>query len=84
MSAPVALAQGMANPSQAVKDNMMRMQQNKLEKCYVDFDGQKSFARAFGARSQSTLIVFKDGAERGRSVGETNDGSIAVLLDRIL
>jgi uncharacterized membrane protein len=29
-----AQAQGMANPPQAVKDNMMRMQANKLEKCY--------------------------------------------------
>jgi uncharacterized membrane protein len=27
-------AQGMSNPPQAVKDNMMRMQANKLEKCY--------------------------------------------------
>ena len=34
MQAPVALAQGMANPPQVVKDNMMRMKQNKLEKCY--------------------------------------------------
>jgi uncharacterized membrane protein len=34
--APVASvqAQGMANPPQVVKDNMMRMQANKLEKCY--------------------------------------------------
>jgi len=34
--APVvpAQAQGMANPPQVVKDNMMRMQANKLEKCY--------------------------------------------------
>ena len=38
LAAPVvtaqAQAQGMANPPQAVKDNMMRMQANKLEKCY--------------------------------------------------
>ena len=34
MQAPAALAQGMANPPQVVKDNMARMQQNKLEKCY--------------------------------------------------
>ena len=27
-------SQGMSNPPQAVKDNMMRMQANKLEKCY--------------------------------------------------
>lgn len=29
-----AQAQGMANAPQIVKDNMMRMQANKLEKCY--------------------------------------------------
>jgi uncharacterized membrane protein len=34
MQAPAVRAQGMANPQQAVKDNMARMQQNKLEKCY--------------------------------------------------
>ncbi|MGE5131053.1 MAG: DUF2282 domain-containing protein [Sphingomonadaceae bacterium] len=36
MALPVlpAQAQGMANPPQVVKDNMMRMQANKLEKCY--------------------------------------------------
>ena len=29
-----AQSQGMSNPPQAVKDNMMRMQASKLEKCY--------------------------------------------------
>ena len=49
----------------------------------VDFDNQKPFVRYFHAQAQSTLIVFKSGAERGRSVGETNTGSISELLDRI-
>ena len=36
LTAPIASvrAQGMSNPPQVVKDNMMRMQANKLEKCY--------------------------------------------------
>ncbi|MBS0245851.1 MAG: DUF2282 domain-containing protein [Proteobacteria bacterium] len=34
MQAPAAQAQGMKNPPQVVKDNMARMQQSKLEKCY--------------------------------------------------
>jgi uncharacterized membrane protein len=34
LAAPVATAQGMANPPQIVKDNMARAQANKLEKCY--------------------------------------------------
>ena len=35
MQAPSVRAQGMSNPPQVVKDNMARMQQNKLEKCYA-------------------------------------------------
>ena len=31
---PRVAAQGMANPPQAVKDNMARMQKEHLEKCY--------------------------------------------------
>lgn len=36
MAAPIlpAQAQGMASPPQVVKDNMARMQKEKLEKCY--------------------------------------------------
>ena len=48
----------------------------------VDFDAQKDIVRKFGATMQSTLIVFKDGAEVGRSVGDTNRASIAALLAR--
>jgi uncharacterized membrane protein len=34
MQAPTVRAQGMANPPQVVKDNMARMQKDKLQKCY--------------------------------------------------
>ena len=34
MQAPPVQAQGMANPPQVVKDNMARMQKDKLQKCY--------------------------------------------------
>ena len=34
MQAPAARAQGMANPPQVVKDNMARMSQQHLQKCY--------------------------------------------------
>jgi uncharacterized membrane protein len=34
MQAVTAQAQGMGNPPQVVKDNMERMAQNHLEKCY--------------------------------------------------
>jgi len=47
----------------------------------VDFDNQKDIVRAFNARTQSTLIVFKGLAEFGRTVGDTKADSIAALLD---
>jgi thiol-disulfide isomerase/thioredoxin len=48
----------------------------------VDFDSQKDIVKAFRAQAQSTLIVFKGNKELGRSVGETNPGSIELLLDK--
>ena len=50
----------------------------------VDFDSQKDLVQRFGARMQSTLIVFKGAKEEGRSVGDTNRASIAVLLRKSL
>ncbi len=50
----------------------------------VDFDGQKEVVQRFGARMQSTLIVFKGNKEEGRSVGDTNRSSIAALLNKSL
>jgi uncharacterized membrane protein len=34
MSSPAGSAEGMKNPPQVVKDNMARMEQEKLQKCY--------------------------------------------------
>lgn len=50
----------------------------------VDFDSQKDAVRDFGARMQSTLIAFKGANETGRSVGDTDRGSIAALLNKTL
>ena len=50
----------------------------------VDFDAQKPAVKGFGARMQSTLIVFKGTTEQGRSVGDTKEASIAALLDKSL
>jgi thioredoxin len=48
----------------------------------VDFDHQKAVLKQFGVRMQSTLIVFKGDAEKGRSVGQTSRDSIAALLTK--
>ena len=50
----------------------------------VDFDTQKDDVRTFQAQSQSTLIAYKGEAEKGRSVGDTNEKSIAALLESAL
>lgn len=50
----------------------------------VDFDSQKDALRKFNAQRQSTLIVFKGGAEVGRSVGDTKKASIEALLARAI
>jgi hypothetical protein len=50
----------------------------------MDFDTQKDDVRALKAQSQSTLIVFKGETEKGRSVGDTNEASIAALLESAL
>lgn len=48
----------------------------------VDFDAQKALVRKFGARMQSTLIVYKGTKEEGRSSGETRPEAIRTLLDK--
>lgn len=50
----------------------------------VDFDKQKVVVKTFKVQYQSTLIVFKDGKEVGRSTGDTKKDSIAALLKKAL
>lgn len=50
----------------------------------VDFDNQKDIVRAFHGYRQSTLIVFKDGKEVGRSLGDTSPDGIENLLRKAL
>lgn len=50
----------------------------------LNFDAHKDALRALGVRMQSTLIVYKDGQEVGRSVGETKKDAIASLLEKAI
>jgi thioredoxin len=50
----------------------------------MDFDRQKEAVRSFGVRYQSTLIVFRDGREVGRSTADQSPVRIAELLRRSL
>ena len=46
----------------------------------VDFDQQRELIHSFGVEYQSTLIVFKNGHEVGRSTAEQSENRIAELL----
>jgi thioredoxin 1 len=46
----------------------------------VDFDSQKDLLQKFGAKMQSTLIVFQGDKEVGRSSGDPNPANIKALV----
>lgn len=48
----------------------------------VNYDEQKDIVRKFKAPRQSTLVAYKDGAEVGRLIAETNQKKIAALIDK--
>lgn len=50
----------------------------------MDFDVQKDALKFFGARQQSTLIVFKGAREVARSVGDTKPTSIEAMILKAL
>lgn len=56
----------------------------KLARFRVDFDQQKSAVKQFGAKYQSTLVLFKGKDEVGRSVGETDEAKIRALLAKAI
>lgn len=68
-----------------ILDDLLKEPQfQKITGLRVDFDGQKKIVREFHATYQSTLIVFKDGKEVGRSTGDTRKAGIAALLSKAL
>ena len=50
----------------------------------VDFDTQKDALKTLRVNKQSTLIVFKNGKEVGRSLGDTSREGIENLLKRAI
>ncbi len=48
----------------------------------VDYDDSDDIQRELGVTRQSTVIVFKSGAEVGRSVSDTNKDSLTTLLKK--
>lgn len=56
----------------------------KLVRFRVDFDHQKDIVKAFKARMQSTLVLFKGRTEVARLVGETDEEKIRAMLGKAL
>jgi thioredoxin-like negative regulator of GroEL len=50
----------------------------------VDFDTQKNALRQLNVRTQSTLVIFKDGAEVDRAVGITRKEAIESVMRKAL
>ncbi|KLI65081.1 hypothetical protein AAV99_00475 [Aurantiacibacter marinus] len=46
----------------------------------VDFDNDRDFLRAHRIARQSTILVFRDGDEKGRSIAETNRGRLRTFV----
>ena len=50
----------------------------------VDFDSQKDIVRALHVSKQSTLIIFKNGREIARSLGDTTHDGVENLLKKAI
>ena len=67
-----------------LKDLLKTPPYNNLQVLRVNFDQQKETVRALKVRMQSTLIVFKNGKEVGRSTADTDKDSVALMLRKAL
>ena len=50
----------------------------------ANFDTEKALKKSLGVAKQSTVVVFKDGKERARSTGDTQQAGLAALLRRAI
>ncbi len=50
----------------------------------VDFDSQKDILKELNVSKQSAILVYKDGKEVGRSIGDKNKDSIEALMNKAI
>lgn len=55
-----------------------------LTKLDVDFDSERDVLAHYRVQSQSTMLLFKNGKEIGRQVGETDPKVIAAFLRKAM
>lgn len=69
----------------AVLQDLLPMDEFKnLPVLRANFDTEKKLLRTYKVRNQSTFIMFKNGKEVSRSIGETDSTRIAELLRKAL
>lgn len=67
-----------------LKDLLKTSPYNNFQVLRVDFDKQKDVMRSLKVQMRSTLIVFKNGKEVGRSTADTDKESVALMLRKAL
>ena len=67
-----------------LKDLLKTPPYNNLHVLRVDYDRQKEAMHTFKVQMRSTLIVFKNGKEVGRSTADTDKDSVALMLRKAL
>jgi thioredoxin 1 len=65
-----------------LKDLSEKPEFSRLTLYIANYDAEKSLEKSLGVTQQSTLVVFRQGLEVGRSTGDTDEASLAALLRR--
>jgi thioredoxin 1 len=65
-----------------LKDLSEKPEFSRLTLYIANYDAERSLKKSLGVTQQSTLVVFKQGREVGRSTGDTDERSLAALLRR--
>jgi thioredoxin 1 len=63
-----------------LKDLSQKPEFSRLTLYIANYDQEKDLKKSLGVSQQSTLVVFKQGHEVGRSTGDTNEASLGALL----
>jgi thioredoxin 1 len=67
-----------------VSDLLSKPEFKVIRKFEIDFDTEKDVLRRYNVQQQSTLIVFRNGQEVDRQVGQTDPAAIEALLSEAL
>jgi len=63
-----------------LKDLSQKPEYSRLTVYIANYDQERDLKKSLGVTRQSTVVVFKQSREVGRSTGDTSEGSLAALL----